>query len=179
MQPTRAQHQDITPRSAADVSDNAAGRNAGRQLIKPLGDLRCGDRVLPGELGRDQIVGPLGLSDLLLAASQGVPARLRHPASMYRWPAGPSLLMGGLTSDLPGATRALETYARGTSREPIDGKVLKAIARFLHHAIPGASEDGPEGSRFQPGYYSGPTGGAFLPVRDETTPDWERKDLGI
>jgi hypothetical protein len=58
-------------------------------------------------------------------------------------------------------------------------KALKAISRFLKRAGTGRPEDRPEGSHFQPGYYGDVTGGAFLPVREDTTPEWERKDLGV
>jgi hypothetical protein len=84
MQPAGAQHHHITPRSAADVGDNAPRGNAGRQLIKAPGNLGGGHRVTPGELGSDQIIGLPGLRDLLVAARQGMPARLRHPASISR-----------------------------------------------------------------------------------------------
>ena len=55
MQPARTEHHDITPGSAADVSDNAPRRNTRRQLIQPLGNFRCRDRVLPGVLGSDRV----------------------------------------------------------------------------------------------------------------------------
>ncbi len=58
-------------------------------------------------------------------------------------------------------------------------RLLKAIGRLAKRAFVGSNQDDAEGSHFQPGFYIDITGGAKLPVREDTTPEWEHKDLGI